>query len=67
MFSTREPRRHSRASSSTTPTSSVSIISDPTASSDPAATPADTSVVAVSVAMVEVVDTLMARLPPSSA
>ena len=36
-------------------------------SSEPAATPADTSVVAVSVAIVDVVDTLIAREPPSIA
>ncbi len=37
---------------------------EPIASSAPAATPAETSVVAVSVAIVEVVETLIARLPP---
>ena len=36
-------------------------------SSEPAATPADTRVVAVSVAIVDVVDTLIARDPPSIA
>ena len=42
-------------------------MSEPSASSEPAATPAETRVVAVSVAIVEVVDTLIAREPPRSA
>jgi hypothetical protein len=67
MFSTSEPSRQSRARSRITPTSSVSIIREPIASSAPAATPAETRVVAVSVAMVEVVETLIARLPPRAA
>ena len=67
MYSTAEPAFSSRASSRSTPTRSVSAIRSGTGSSEPAATPALTSVVAVSVAIVEVVDTLIAREPPSIA
>ena len=49
------------------PTSIVSVTRSRTASLEPAATPELTRVAAVKVAIVEVVDTLMAREPPSNA
>lgn len=70
MFSTSAPSRSRRATNKITPTSRVSVIKEPKASSGLsalAAIPADTRVVAVRLAIVEVVEVLMAREPPNSA
>jgi len=67
MFSTIPPSFSARAASRISPTRKVSVTRSRGISSERATTSALTSVVAVSVAIVEVVDTLMARDPPSSA
>lgn len=64
MNSTTEPARSRRATSRITPTSRVSAMRSGTGFAESAATPAVTSVVAERVAIVEVVDTLIAREPP---
>ena len=67
MTSTSDPRRSRRASRRITPTRRVKGHRSPGMSVEVATTPAETSEVAVNVAMVEVVDTLMAREPPIAA
>ena len=58
MLSTSGPRRSRRPTRSTTPTSRTSVARSPRASSEPATTPTVISVVAVNVAIVDVVLTL---------
>ena len=67
MTSTRDPSRSSRATRRITPTSRVRVGGSQGMSVEVATTPAETSGGGGSVAMVDVVDTLMARGPPIAA